>query len=191
MDYINLKSLTLEELAGVINLYPWFGGARMELCRRMAVRGGEDWGREQYAQQAVHIGARHKLAALVRAAHKTDCSDKDLAELLKQVRREEKQVKVVGGDYFSQAQYDSAREKGDGVFSSFAAAIRKKGDGPAKETSREDGVVPIDDIFCTETVAAIYAEQGYFEQAKHIYSKLLLAFPEKNAYFAALISKLG
>ena len=45
--------------------------------------------------------------------------------------------------------------------------------------------------FCTETMAQIYAEQGYFEQAKDIYSKLILAYPEKNAYFAALIRKLN
>ena len=42
----------------------------------------------------------------------------------------------------------------------------------------------------TETLAQIYLEQGYPEQAKSIYSKLLLANPEKNAYFAALIRKI-
>ena len=35
------------------------------------------------------------------------------------------------------------------------------------------------------------ADQGYYEQAKDIYSKLILAYPEKNAYFAALIEKLN
>ncbi len=42
----------------------------------------------------------------------------------------------------------------------------------------------------TETLAQIYLEQGYPEQARNIYSKLLLANPEKNAYFAALIQKI-
>ena len=32
--------------------------------------------------------------------------------------------------------------------------------------------------------------KGYFDQAKEIYSKLILAYPEKNAYFAALIHKI-
>ena len=36
----NLQSLTMDELTGVINLYPWFGGARKELCARMAKVGG-------------------------------------------------------------------------------------------------------------------------------------------------------
>ena len=44
--------------------------------------------------------------------------------------------------------------------------------------------------FVTETLAQIYASQGYFSQAKEIYEKLILAYPEKSAYFAALIEKL-
>ena len=44
--------------------------------------------------------------------------------------------------------------------------------------------------FCTETLAQIYAEQGYNEQAKQIYSKLSLRYPEKSVYFASLIEKL-
>lgn len=39
--YIDINKLTLDELAGVVNLYPWFGGARKELCARMnAIAGG-------------------------------------------------------------------------------------------------------------------------------------------------------
>jgi hypothetical protein len=44
--------------------------------------------------------------------------------------------------------------------------------------------------FYTETLAQIYAEQGYYDQSKEIYSKLILAYPEKSAYFAALIQEL-
>ena len=52
--HIDLKRLTLDELAGVINLYPWFASARKELCRRMTDIGGEGWGREQYADAAMY-----------------------------------------------------------------------------------------------------------------------------------------
>ena len=51
------------------------------------------------------------------------------------------------------------------------------------------GAVQMDD-FCTETLAEIYAEQGYPEEARRIYSKLILFYPEKSAYFASLIEKL-
>ena len=50
---IKLKTLTMEELAGVVNLYPWFAAARKELCERIAALGGESWGVGQYADQAM------------------------------------------------------------------------------------------------------------------------------------------
>ena len=186
-DYIDLKKLTLDELAGVIHLYPWYGGARKELCRRMVRSGGEDWGRSQYADEALYVGARHAISELVRSVSKVDCSDKDIAAMLQQVRKEEKEVRVIGGDFFTQAQYDDARRSSDSVFSSFAAAAKEKTDGDKAART----VVPLEDVFCTETMAAIYADQGYFDQAKRIYSKLILVNPEKNAYFASLISKLS
>ena len=81
MDYIDLKKLTLDELAGVIHLYPWYGGARKELCRRMVRSGGEDWGKSQYADEALYVGARHAISELVRSVSKVDCSDKDIAAI--------------------------------------------------------------------------------------------------------------
>ena len=61
----------------------------------------------------------------------------------------------------------------------------------SQEPSAREGFFVPDESLYTETLAAIYAEQGYYEQAKRIYSKLLLVYPEKNAYFAALIEKLN
>ena len=69
------------------------------------------------------------------------------------------------------------------MFSRYAAKARKE----RHETSSE----PVEDLgFYTETLAQIYAEQGYYGQAKNIYSKLILAYPEKSAYFASLIQKI-
>ena len=42
---IDIHYLNLNELVGVVNLYPWYGGARLELCRRMA-RMGDTWGED-------------------------------------------------------------------------------------------------------------------------------------------------
>ena len=190
MDFIDLQKLTLDELAGVVHIYPWYGGARKELCRRMLHSGGEAWGERQYAEEALYIGSRHLVADMLRGAVKTDCSDKDIEEMLRQVQQEKKKVRVVGGDYFSQAEYDEGKEGGGtGVFSSLSAAARGEKEAPSAEAART--VVSLEDVFCTETMAAIYAEQGYFDQAKRIYEKLILANPEKSAYFASLISKLS
>lgn len=42
----------------------------------------------------------------------------------------------------------------------------------------------------TETLAKIYAEQGLYPKAIDVYKKLVLKYPEKNAYFAAHIIEL-
>ncbi len=88
------------------------------------------------------------------------------------------------GDYFSREQYEQVKRR-------------------AKEAAEKEAVHPSDmgsfnldrdvslDGFCTEALAEIYAEQGYFERAKDIYAKLILAEPEKNTYFASLIEKLN
>ena len=190
--YIDIKKLTLDELTGVVNLYPWFGGARKELCERMSRIDG--WGEAQYADAAMYIGARGKLSDVMRSARKENWEDADVEKLLKSYIVEKKEAhsmetssgkrKVYAGvgDYFSQEDYDQVRRADDNVFSRYAAKARQGNTG----TSDSE---PEFDLY-TETLARIYLEQGYPEQAKSIYSKLILAYPEKNAYFAALIQKI-
>ena len=191
--YIDLKKLNLDELVGVINLYPWFGAARTELCARMS-RMGEGWSDAQFADAAMYVASRDKLAAIWRKARKGDWQDVDVEDILKSYIEDkpelqdtstvpERKVIVVGGDYFSQEAYDKVRRSDDNVFSRYAAKAKSK--RPA-----EGADSPVSFDIYTETLAQIYAEQGYFEQAKEIYSKLILAYPEKNAYFAALIQKI-
>ena len=193
-DYIDLKKLTLDELTGVVHLYPWYGAARKELSVRMAQLGGDTWVKAQYGEAALYVGDRAGIAALFRPAGE-DYSDKDVEALLRAFIEErekavteeaapQRQVRVVGGDFFTQAQYDDVRMSSDNVFSRFAA---KGVSEPAASKPERDASLD----FCTETLARVYAEQGYPEQAKNIYSRLLLNFPEKSAYFASLIEKLN
>lgn len=190
-DFINIKRLNLDELVGVVNLYPWYGGARKELCRRMASAGGDAWGLAQYADAALYICNRRCVGDIWNAGSGEDLSDKDLEKILRTYIKESpggespsgRQVRVAGGDYFSQSEYDSVRREDDNVFSRYAFQARSE--SPEKTFDLEVG-----EMFCTETLAQIYEEQGYFEQAKRIYSKLLLKFPEKNAYFASLIENI-
>jgi tetratricopeptide (TPR) repeat protein len=44
--------------------------------------------------------------------------------------------------------------------------------------------------FVTETLARIYANQGYYSRAIDIYEKLSLKFPEKSSYFTSQIEKV-
>ena len=188
--YMDLKKLNLDELVGVVNLYPWFGGARRELCERMSRMGKDAWGMEQYADAAMYVGSRAKLSSMLRAASSQDWSDADVEDLIKSYLEEKQEAEAAGkrkvyagaGDYFSQEDYDHVRQTDDNVFSRYAAKAKKE------RPEVVDGDVEFD--LYTETLAQIYAEQGYYDQAKSIYSKLILAYPEKNAYFAALIQKL-
>ena len=196
MDYIDIRKLSLDELFGVVNLYPWFGGARKDLCERMSRMGGDGWGESQYADAAMYIPARGKLSDIMRSARKSDWTDSDAGKLLKkyisekdvQIQEEKpkegRKVYAGVGDYFSQEDYDQVRRSDDNVFSRYAAKARED-----KTAGNGDSLVEFD--LYTETLAQIYAEQGYYEQAKAIYSKLILAYPEKNAYFAALIQKIN
>ncbi len=181
MGYIDIKKLTLDELLGVVNLYPWFGGARMELCERMSKMGG-DIGAAQYAEASMYVASRSKISGMIRSSVTNDWTDADAERLVKLMPSDQRRVHVVGGDYFSQDDYDKVRRSDDGVFSKYAAKARQ-------EKSYED-IKDIEFDLYTETLAQIYLEQGYPQQAKNIYSKLILANPEKNAYFAALIQKI-
>ena len=192
MGQIDIKKLNLDELIGVVNIYPWFSGARKELCARMS-RMGDAWGDAQFADAALYIADRELLADMLRSASTADMSDSDVEKLLKSYISEEEKivneaepkqrtVHVVGGDYFSQSDYEAVKKTGDNIFTHYAAKAKKE----KSDSSADVGEI----VAYTETLAEIYLEQGYPEQAKRIYSKLLLAYPEKNTYFAALIAKI-
>ena len=193
--FIDIKKLNLDELMGIISLYPWFGGARRELCSRMSMMGEDALSDRQFSEAAMHIPSREIIADLVRCASGNDMTDSQVESLVRSYQQEKEQERMreqeptgrvyAGvGDYFSQEEYDQVRRDEDNVFSRYAAKARK--------TKPEVFVAPEEPVFdlYTETLAQIYAEQGYYDQAKDIYSKLILAYPEKNAYFAALIQKM-
>lgn len=156
-------------------------------------RMGDAWGDAQFADAALYIADRELLADMLRSASSADMSDSDVEKLLKSYISEEEKtvneaepkqrtVHVVGGDYFSQSDYEAVKKTGDNIFTHYAAKAKKE----KSDSSADVGEI----VAYTETLAEIYLEQGYPEQAKRIYSKLLLAYPEKNTYFAALIAKI-
>ena len=185
-DTIDIHKLNLEELSGVIALYPWYTAARMELCRRLAEAGALS--DAQIGQAAMYMNSRSALSALCRKKKEGEVADRDIKEIIKAyLPREDKSlsrpVRAAGGDYFTQAEYDQVRQTDDNIFSTFASKARQ-----------EAGYVPehiAENDFCTETLATIYLEQNCKEQAINIYSKLILRYPEKSIYFATLIDEIN
>ena len=163
------------ELTDLISLFPWFAAARVELCKRQ-FRTGE----AGFQEAALYIGSRKLLYEMVNGFDAAEYRDKDVEEVLREAPK--RKVRVVGGDFFSQDQYDDVRKDGDTMFSDLASRIQ-----PSRPEAENDDILR---SFCTETLAQIYADQGYYKQAKYIYSQLLLRYPEKNVYFAAQIQKL-
>ena len=189
-DVIDLKTLNMEELAGVVSIYPWYAGAREEMCRRMAALGTDAWSAERYAEYALYVGSRRVIFDLMHGRRADAYADAgaqapggqaEAATPAQPPAQTVRDILVVGGDYFSQDEYEQVRRQ-DGDMSGIFAA-------PAASGAEPSGYGPEYDL-CTETLARIYAEQGYYDQAKDIYSKLILAYPEKSVYFAALIEKL-
>ena len=175
---MNLSSLNLEELSGVVSIYPWFACARLELCRRMAALGEDAWEVEKYAQQALYVPYRSRVYEIM-------LSRKEKKLKLAPVKAP-KQVYVIGGDYFSAEQYAQAKKAEDNIFSAFINNALEQGE--LSEKIEEEASLTED--FCTEELAKVYLDQGYGEKAKQIYSKLSLLIPEKSVYFADLIEKI-
>lgn len=181
---MDIHKLNLEELSGVVELYPWYAGARMELCKRMGQMGALS--ESELSKTALYLGSRRLLADMLRSRKGVDCTDKDVKYLsdtyIDSAQRQERKVYVVGGDYFSQSQYNEVRKSDDSIFAKFASKARAEG--------YQDSELDVFQDFCTETLAKIYLEQDYVEQAIDIYSKLSLRYPEKSVYFASLIDEI-
>ena len=111
----------------------------------------------------------------------------------------ERQPYVVGGDYFSKADIDSLENKQENISLNYlkgagsatpGSGAVAEGGASAKDDSSGEISLEIDSPLCTETLAFIYAQQGYYQQAIEIYSKLCLLYPEKSAYFATLVKEV-
>ena len=187
VGHIDIHKLNLEELTGVVGLYPWYGAAHKELCVRMKEIGALS--DSLLSQAALHIGSRRILFDLIHEKSvPSDMSlkaDPAMQEPAGSEASDEQMRKifVVGGDYFSQSQYSGVRKADDNIFSSFASKAREEGYSEPEAQGMGD--------ICTETLAQIYLEQGYFAEAKEIYSKLSLRYPEKSVYFASLIEEIN
>lgn len=106
-----------------------------------------------------------------------------------QLEKEKPRIVVVGGDYFSKEDLAQLNEEEKAAEIKFGA--------PAAAGGEEEPALCIQDVtdyntmeFVTETLAGIYADQGYYDKAIEVYAKLILLYPEKSAYFASLVNEI-
>ena len=64
VNHIDIDALTLEELGGVVDIYPWYAGARAEFCRRMSQMGLLTQEQVEQAASSLHQAASTVLDAL-------------------------------------------------------------------------------------------------------------------------------
>ena len=108
---------------------------------------------------------------------------------VKPAAKESSKYIIIGGDYFTKEDFAQLDQDGESAGIRFGS--------PAVESENEvadpDGHIDVDydsSDFITETLAGIYADQGYYDKAIEVYAKLILLYPEKNTYFATLVNEI-
>ena len=96
-----------------------------------------------------------------------------------------KEFVMVGGDYFSQKDFKELKKDGLSTIERFKP---NKNEHKVKDFEKRN--LPQEYEYYTETLAQIYYQQDLFAEAIDVYSKLILLYPEKSAYFASLIVEI-
>ena len=94
------------------------------------------------------------------------------------------------GDYFGDAVNETSGNIIDKFLSSSQKIIVNDNDEIIESKSIKESEIFDNDEFATETLAKIYAQQGYISRAIEIYKKLSLQDSKKSTYFATLIENL-
>ena len=202
---------TADDLAALVQAYPWYAPARAALCMAVLQEAGPEAAQTVFRQAVPYLPDAAYLAAKMQSCTKEDCTDANLSAILKQKAENAPRIIVAGGDFFSRADYESVRRAEDAqirkiAIVDYSAPLNKKEENGEISGHTEDSepanapkpkefwgdgstadTIP-DNV--TETLAKIFINQGYPERAIDIYTKLSLHYPEKSAYFASLIENL-
>ena len=194
---VNLNDFSRSALADIVETYPWFSAARAALCRKDLEESGYDAADARFRDILIYLPQKSSVAQVIREGMNRDYSDADLAAAIRGMIKERKRTALVGGDYFSRDDYDGEKTVQDEGISRIAVIQNAPASKVSDSVSAKVGQASFDpDVpaaqggVVTETLAEIYASQGYPEQAMEIYRKLSLVNPEKSAYFATLIDEL-
>ena len=114
--------------------------------------------------------------------------EKESEEPVMEIQPPKPKIVVVGGDYFSKDDFAQLDEGEKVAEIKLGAPADNMEHGTSGEESDSLDFDSLD--FVTETLAKIYADQGYYDKAIEVYAKLILLYPEKSTYFATLVNEI-
>lgn len=179
-DKLDEKTLTV--LKSVVEQYPAFQAGWMLLLKNLRILNDPDY-RNSLQTGAFRVACRRKLYRFLTGEEM-------------RVNAEQDETDYLTREYLSPANYQiTAHTSRDESLSDLAKAIRKNQQSQVEPIpGHHEKNTPADDSpsgdFVTETLARIYAKQGFYKDAIHAYEKLSLKFPEKNIYFASQIEEI-
>lgn len=163
----NIDNLSANQLELVIERYPWFSYARGVLLGKLASADLTE-AENELRKCSAFIQDRKKLHKEFSESVTRTISTGELETDVRYI--------ATSSEYFTAQEVTGASDM-------LSSCLLR---GRPCETSEKQP----EEVFVTETLAKIYEDQEYYDQALDIYSKLILLYPKKSAYFADCVEKL-
>lgn len=183
---VKLDNIERSRLMEILQQYPWFAPARAMLCLDLCAEAGFEDAKGLLRESLPYLPDSAYIYKIMHSMEERIYADEALKNINVNAPAPKPRIIMAGMDFFSREDYEREKKEEDASISNMAMVDYSlpAPDFSGNQSRSEDfGIV-------SETLAEIYANQGYPERAKQIYMQLSLQNPEKSAYFATLIDNL-
>lgn len=193
-------------LEKMVARYPWFSIGYLDIFRKICSADKDS--ADIYLQKAApRVYSREILYDIYFASERTEVIEEPvniieeeivLDELIDFVPDSFPKFILAGGDYFTKNDFEQVALDRSKPLDNFIAekpaliraSVNSKSHNSQVSNEIDTSELFDDSSFYTETLASIYAEQGFYKRALDVYAKLILLYPEKSIYFASLVKNL-